>query len=126
MYPLSIAKSDSSTQIKALPSNTSAKISGKDLDHLSEPKLRRKISMSSRKRRVRSASYRKLSSFDSAREGVKSKSKFEPKFVKSRKQKASPSSSPSSDNSFSVDDTGSLDKSAAKRERERSKKEGAY
>ncbi|CAF4591537.1 unnamed protein product [Didymodactylos carnosus] len=92
IYPLFIAKSDSSTQTEALPLNTSAKISGKDLDHLSESKLRRKISMSSRKRRVRSISYRKLSSFDSAREGVKSKSKFKPKFVKSRKQKASPSS----------------------------------
>ncbi|CAF4594480.1 unnamed protein product, partial [Didymodactylos carnosus] len=63
IYPLSIAKSDSGTQTEALPLNTSAKISGKDLDHLSEPKLRRKISMSSRKRRVRSTSYRKLSSF---------------------------------------------------------------
>ncbi|CAF1160515.1 unnamed protein product [Didymodactylos carnosus] len=82
--------------------------------------------MPSRKRRVRSTSYRKLSYFDSAREGAKSKSKFKPKLVKSRKQKASPSSSPSSDSSFSVDDTESSDKSAAskpeKKEKNRKKK----
>ncbi|CAF1226350.1 unnamed protein product [Didymodactylos carnosus] len=122
IYPLSIAKSDSGTQTEALSLNTSAKISGKELDHLSEPKLRRKILMPSQKRRVRSASYRKLSSFDSAREGVKSKSKFKPKLVKSRKQKAAPSSSSSSsDSSFSVDDTESPDKSAASKPEKKEK-----
>ncbi|CAF4564958.1 unnamed protein product, partial [Didymodactylos carnosus] len=40
------------TQTEALPLNTSAKISGKELDHLSEPKLSGKIAMPSRKRRV--------------------------------------------------------------------------
>ncbi|CAF1345176.1 unnamed protein product [Didymodactylos carnosus] len=54
-------------------------------------------------------------------QGVKSKSKFKPKFVKSRKQKASPSSSPSSDSSFSVDDTESSDKSAASKPEEKEK-----
>ncbi|CAF4319791.1 unnamed protein product, partial [Didymodactylos carnosus] len=117
IYQYSIAKSDSGTQTEALSLNTSAKESGKELDHLSEPKLRRKISMPFRKRRVRSTSYRKLSSFDSAREGVKSKSKFKPKLVKSRKQKASPSSSPSSDSFFSVDDTEISDKEASKPEK---------